>query len=120
MKAMLILAAAACVLTVGGPARAEHNGPPREGPAARDGAGAERRGSDTDLDVQIKLGKDGFRLGGRLFGPDGVAGAWLNGRVERDGVVLDGRIQEPNGRTFNFKLDADILGLLLRRSVDVW
>jgi hypothetical protein len=120
MKTMGVLAAAALALTTAGPACAEHNGPPaREDPAARDAASVERKGSDTDLDVQIKLGKEGFRLGGRLFGRDGVAGAWLNGRIERDGLVLDGRIQEPNGRTFNFRLDADVLGLLLRRGADV-
>jgi len=121
MKTMVMLAAAALALTIAGPARAEHNGPPpREDDGARDGGSVERKGSDRDLDVQIKLDKDGFRLGGRLFGPDGVAGAWLNGRIERHGIVLDGRIQQPNGRTFNFKLDADVLGLLLRRSLDIF
>jgi hypothetical protein len=66
-----------------------------------------------DLDVDLKLGADGFRLGGRLLGPKGVWGAWLNGRVRRDGFTLDGRVQDPDKAT-NFRFDADITEWLRR------
>ena len=65
-----------------------------------------------DLNVDLKVGRDGFRLGGQLFGPDGVWGAWLNGALREGGFTLDGRVQEP-GRAFKFKMNADIDGSLL-------
>jgi hypothetical protein len=113
MRTTRVLAVTALLLALAAPAFAEHNGPPpREDAVAPEARGPDRPFLGRDLDVQIKLGRDGFRLGGRLFGPEGVAGAWLNGRFGRSGIVLDGRVQEPSGRSFNFKLDADILGLL--------
>ena len=60
------------------------------------------------LDVDIKLGAQGFRIGGRLFGSSGVLGAWLNGQLKPDGFSLDGRVQSDTGRAYNFKLDADV------------
>jgi hypothetical protein len=66
------------------------------------------------LDVEIKVGKDGFRLGGRLLGPGGVAGAWLNGQIRPDGLALDGRVQNESGRAYKFKLDAEVLDWLIR------
>lgn len=68
--------------------------------------------SSSLLDVEIKLGKEGFRLGGRLFGPGGVAGAWLNGQLKSKGFLLDGRVQDEQGHARNFKLDAEILDSL--------
>lgn len=70
------------------------------------GLAGERRTFDVDVDVQ--LGADGFRLGGRVSGPQGVWGAWLNGTVRRDGFTLDGRLQRPD-RATNFRLDADVV-----------
>jgi len=66
------------------------------------------------LDMDLKVGGRGFRLGGRLFGPDGVAGAWLNGEVGANGFTLDGRVQKDNGRAYNFKLEAEALDGLTR------
>lgn len=70
--------------------------------------------SSSLLDVEIKLGKEGFRLGGRLFGRGGVAGAWLNGQLKSNGFVLDGRVQDEQGHARNFKLDAEITDWLSR------
>ena len=60
------------------------------------------------LDVEIKLGKEGFRLGGRLFGSGGVKGAWINGQIKSNGFVLDGRVQDEHGHAQNFKVDAQV------------
>ena len=102
-----IVAVMLLLLTV--PAFAEHNtfettrepvdlAGPRESTATRE---------SRDLDIEVKVGRDHVRLGGRLFGPNGVAGAWLNGRLRPWGLSLDGRIQQER-RAFNFKLDADL------------
>ena len=64
-------------------------------------------GKSHDLEISLRLGLDGFRLGGRLFGNQGVAGLWLNGQRRADGFSLDGRLQSDTGRAFNFKLDAE-------------
>jgi hypothetical protein len=65
-----------------------------------------------DLDIEVKVGRDHFRLGGQLFGPNGVAGAWLNGRLRPWGLSLDGRVQPDGKRAFNFKFDAEVLDWL--------
>jgi len=65
-------------------------------------------GTETSLDINLKLGLNGFRLGSRLFGKDGLlGGAWLNGETRRDGFSLDGRV-EHEGKGHNFKFNADI------------
>ena len=103
MKTMLSVALMTCaLLTLAAPARAEHNG---QAPA-RD---------SVDLNLDLKVGKDGFRLGGTVFGLEGVYGAWINGAVRPEGFSVDGRVQHPD-RAFNFKLDADV-GEWLRRSL---
>jgi hypothetical protein len=97
----------AMILIAAPPARAEHmtfaGGP--EAPAP-DG--------DRTLDVQVRVGKDGFRMGGRLLGGVGVPGAWLNGQLRRDGFAIDGRVQNDKGRAYNFKFDAALDDLLPR------
>lgn len=101
MRGWIAAAMAAAQLTAlaAAPAAAEHNGPsPRP---------------SVDLNLDVKVGRDGFRLGGQLCGPDGVWGAWLNGARRPGGVTLDGRLEEP-GRAFNFKLNGEILDSLLR------
>jgi hypothetical protein len=84
------------------PALAEHNGQT----SARD---------SVDLNLDVKIGRDGFRLGGTVFGLEGVYGAWINGAVRPEGFSVDGRVQHPE-RAFNFKLNADV-GEWLRRSL---
>jgi hypothetical protein len=64
--------------------------------------------SSTNLNLDLKIGKGGFRLGGQLFGLGGVWGAWVNGERRADGgFTVDGRLQQPD-RAFNFKINADI------------
>jgi hypothetical protein len=71
-------------------------------------------GADTvNLDIDLKLGRDSFRVGGRVLGGQSVWGAWLNGQVRDRGFSLDGRLQSDD-KAYNFKLDADILDWLLR------
>src|SRR3989442_12734383 len=97
MKTMLSVALMACaLLALAAPARAEHNG---QAPA-RD---------SVDLNLDLKIGGEGFRLGGTVFGLEGVYGAWLNGAVRPDGFSVDGRLQHPE-RAYNFKLNADVGG----------
>src|SRR5436309_14504129 len=83
MKTMLSVALMACaLLTLAAPARAEHNG---QAPA-RD---------SVDLNLDLKIGGEGFRLGGTVFGLEGVYGAWLNGAVRPDGFEVDGSLMTP-------------------------
>jgi hypothetical protein len=101
-------------MVAAGPAWADHRTSP--GGEEVQGLVAEPPGSEPPasslLDVEIKLGKDGFRVGGRLFGPGGMAGAWLNGQLKANGFVLDGRVQDEQGRARNFKIDAEMLDWL--------
>lgn len=89
MRATLI-AAGLALLVVAGPAWAEHGAEP----------------GSVDLNVDLRVDSDGFRLGGQLLGLGKVYGAWLNGRMRADGLSVDGRVQE-GGRAFNFKFNAD-------------
>jgi hypothetical protein len=69
---------------------------------------------ESSLDLDVKLGPRGFRLGGRVVGPEGDAGgAWLNGETRSDGFSLDGRV-EHDGRAHTFKFNATIDGWLRR------
>jgi len=109
MKTMLSVALMACaLLTLAAPARAEHNS---QAPA-RD---------SVDLNLDLKIGGEGFRLGGTVFGLEGVYGAWLNGAVRPDGFSVDGRLQHPE-RAYNFKFNADVGGWLRRSNYgrNVW
>ena len=63
----------------------------------------------SSLDVDLKLGVNGFRLGGRVFGKEGYkGGAWLNGETRPEGFSVDGRVERDGGKSWNFKLNADI------------
>ena len=64
------------------------------------------RGS-VDMNVNVEIGGDGFRLGGSITGLEGVYGAWINGTLHRDGLTVDGRVEQPE-RTHGFTLNADI------------
>ena len=80
------------------------------------GAPAER----SSLDVDLKLGLNGFRLGARIFGNEGyTGGAWLNGETRPDGFSVDGRVERGGGKAWNFKLNADI-DEWVRRAVRLW
>lgn len=65
-----------------------------------------------DLEIELKIGQDFFRLGGHVLGPGGVASGWLNGRLRPGGFSVDGRLKPETGRPYNFKFDADGLDRL--------
>jgi hypothetical protein len=106
--AMLVLAAGlGLVVLTGTPAAAEHNS--ATSPPER-----------SSLDVDLKLGLNGFRLGARVFGEQGYrGGAWLNGETRPDGFTVDGRVERGPGKSWNFKLNADI-DEALRRAARWW
>ena len=109
MRTLVTLTMVACVMAAA-PALAEHKTfETAEGTAVQ-------RPAESNLDVQLKLGWNGFRLGGRLFGRDGVAGAWLNGQVGSGGVQLDGRVQREDGRAWNFKVDVEMMDWITRHA----
>lgn len=76
--------------------------------AADDSPGAS---GDRTLDLDLKIGADGFRLGGRMLGLERVLGAWINGQRTDRGFVLDGRLQTDE-RNYNFRFNADVLDAL--------
>jgi len=99
-------------LSIAATARAEHNAAP---PAfsARElydehGTRLDMPGTEDSLEITLKLGRDGFHLGSRVFGPQGyTGGAWLNGLLRPDGFRLDGRL-EHDGTHHDFRFDADV------------
>jgi hypothetical protein len=103
-RILITVAALLVGLAAAMPARAEHNSPPPAESEAR----LEAPGTEHTLDLSLRLGLKGFRLGSRLFGRDGYAGgAWLNGETRPDGFSFDGRI-ERDGKAHNFKFNADV------------
>jgi hypothetical protein len=98
-----IIALCGVVLLVASPAVAEHNHGPR---------------AESTLDLDVKIDRDGFRIGGRVLG-EHVLGAWLNGRRTEQGFTVDGRMQGEE-RSYNFKLNADVLDALKGAAVPWW
>src|SRR5207247_6229725 len=68
-------------------------------------AGAGEPGSPFDL--SLRWGPDRVTLDGRVDGPLGPASGSLRGRVGRDGITIDGWVDE-RGRTWTFELDANL------------
>ena len=123
MKTTLVLGALAAALVTAAPAWADHNRlvAPPDAERNADVESAKPEGSTTDgtLDIELKLGLNGFRLGGRLFGREGCAGgAWLNGETRAEGFSLDGRV-ERNGKAHNFKMNVEV-DEWLRRAARWW
>jgi hypothetical protein len=74
----------------------------------------------SSVDVDLKLGLNGFRIGGRLFGKEGYkGGAWLNGETRPEGFSVDGRVERDGGKSWNFKLNADV-DEMLRKAMKWW
>jgi hypothetical protein len=74
----------------------------------------------SSVDVDLKLGLNGFRIGARVFGQQGyTGGAWLNGETRPEGFTVDGRVEREGGKSWNFKLNADI-DEALRRAALWW
>ena len=123
MKTTLVLGALVAALVTAAPAWADHNRlvAPPDAERNADVESAKPEGSTTDgtLDIELKLGLNGFRLGGRLFGREGYAGgAWLNGETRAEGFSLDGRV-ERDGKAHNFKMNVE-LDEWLRRAARWW
>jgi hypothetical protein len=111
MKTTVALVAMAAAILAAAPAGADH-----KLLMPSDEAKVEEQSS---IDLSLKLGLNGFRLGSRLFGRDGYSGgAWLNGETRPDGFSLDGRV-EHDGRARNFKMNVDI-DEWLRRATRWW
>jgi len=118
MRTMVIFGALLAVLLAAGQAGADHK---RLMPDESQAESPKPEGMQTDssLDIDLKLGLNGFRLGGRLFGREGYAGgAWLNGQTRPEGFSLDGRV-ERDGKAHNFKMNVD-LDEWLRRAARWW
>ena len=126
-RTLLILGALTATLVAAAPARADHNSlvAPADEPRTES---AKPEGSTTDgsLDINLKLGWNGFRFGSRLFGREGyTGGAWLNGETRPDGFSLDGRLERCAGgapcerRAHNFKMNVEI-DEWLRRAARWW
>jgi hypothetical protein len=114
MRTLLILGALTATLVAAAPAWADHNAL-----VAPEAQGEGRTTTESALDIDLKLGLNGFRLGGRVFGREGyTGGAWLNGQTRPEGFSLDGRL-ERDGRAHNFKLNVDI-DEWLRRATRWW
>jgi len=123
MKTTLVLGALVAALVTAAPAWADHNRLVAPADAERnanaDSAKPEGSTTDSTLDIDLKLGLKGFRLGGRLFGREGYAGgAWLNGETRAEGFSLDGRV-ERDGKAHNFKMNVE-LDEWLRRAARWW
>jgi hypothetical protein len=115
MKTALVLGMLLLLLVSVGPAHADPRGLVTE----PDGATVDAPKTPSSLDINLKLGLNGFRFGTRLFGRDGYAGgAWLNGETRPDGFSIDGRL-EHGGKAHNFKFNADI-DEWMRRAVRAW
>jgi hypothetical protein len=114
IRAILNALSVVAVLTLPTPARAGDT----VAPPVEDGVSIEGP-AGTSLDVNLRLGADGFRLGGRVFDRGGYAGgAWLNAETRRDGFSLDGRL-EHGGRAHNFRFNAD-LDAWVKRAWRLW
>jgi uncharacterized protein (TIGR00251 family) len=78
---------------------------PALGRAASEPAVAPPPAADAGLD--LRLDRDGFRIGGRVVGPGGAYGAWLSGGLRARGLTLGGGVETPR-RFWDFKLDTDL------------
>jgi hypothetical protein len=123
MRTTVIFGVLTAALLAAGPARADHklltpDEPQAAAPQAENGK-PEGMQTESSLDIDVKLGLNGFRLGTRLFGREGYAGgAWLNGQTRPEGFSLDGRV-ERDGKAHNFKMNID-LDEWLRRAARWW
>ena len=98
-----IMALCGVAVLMASPGAAEHKSAPQ---------------ADATLDLDVKVDRDGFRIGGRVLG-DHVLGAWLNGRRTEQGFSVDGRVQGEE-RAYNFKMNADVLDALKGAAARWW
>ena len=115
MSRILIAVGLLAVIAVALPVHADHN----SAPAPENDATLSVPGTEHTLDLNLKLGLNGFRLGSRLFGRDGyTGGAWLNGEKREDGLSVDGRL-EREGKAHNFKMNI-ALDEWLKQALRLW
>ena len=72
------------------------------------------------IGIDLKIGANGFRLGGRVSGSKGVSEAWVNGHVRGDGVTLDARLKGQDGAPRDFTLNLDLLPGWLGTAARLW
>jgi hypothetical protein len=85
-----------------------------------EGPSAAQRQPSKSLGIDLKIGGNGFRLGGRLSGSKGVSEAWVNGNVRGDGVTLDGRVTGQDGAPRDFTLNLDLLPGWIGTAARLW
>ena len=84
------------------------------GPSAAEGQPSKSIGID------LKIGGNGFRLGGRLSGSKGVSEAWVDGHVRGNGVTLDARLKGQDGAPRDFTLNLDLLPGWIGTAARLW
>jgi hypothetical protein len=91
--------------------------PPSGAPPA---LGPDPRRPSKSLAIDLRIGGDGFRVGGRMSDSKGVSSAWLGARLRDDGVTLDGRLEGQDGPTRDFALNLDLLPGWARTAAKLW
>jgi hypothetical protein len=107
---MCAVVAIALVILSAAPARAEDEAS-RSWGAKQDEAWRSWRGEQSigpfDLGLDLRLGRDGFRIGATLEGLQRLYGASLEGQRRPGGFRLDGRVRDGD-REQRFRLDTEI------------
>ncbi|HYU90388.1 MAG TPA: hypothetical protein VE966_08090 [Gemmatimonadales bacterium] len=106
------------------PPRAAAPGPPEadaQSGARIDGGPSAAEGQPSkSIGIDLKIGGNGFRLGGRLSGSKGVSEAWVNGHVRGNGVTLDARLKGQDGAPRDFTLNLDLLPGWIGTAARLW
>jgi hypothetical protein len=129
MRTILIVSALLATLLGAGPARADHkllisdeSQTDTVGPdfgAKPEVPKPEGMKTESSVDINLKLGINGFSFGSKVFGREGyTGGAWLNGQTRPEGFSVDGRV-ERDGKAHNFKMNIE-LDEWLRRAARWW
>jgi hypothetical protein len=124
MRTTLIFSALLATLLAAGSAYADHkllisNESQTDNARPEGGTTPEGMKTESSVDIDLKLGVNGFRFGSRVFGREGyTGGAWLNGQTRAEGFSLDGRV-ERDGKAHNFKMNIE-LDEWLRRAARWW
>lgn len=102
MRRVALFAAVIAVLTTAAPTPAEHL---TLEPGARPSSAPSPRPADPyglpDAGMTMRMDRDGFHVGGRMFG----FGASLDGRMRERGFTLDGRLDGQRPHRFRFEAD---------------
>jgi hypothetical protein len=127
-----IVLAVTLVATLASAEGVDVQGPPDETPVASAPAdppapsgvppavGPDLRRSSKSLTIDLKIGGDGIRVGGRMSDSKGVSSAWLGARLRDDGVTVDGRLEGNDGPARDFTLNLDLLPGWARTAARLW